>query len=51
MKIILKLLFGLGAREKFDPTPTQLFATAIGLLTAFFGVLFILAFAISRIIL
>tara|TARA_Y100001937_G_scaffold22143_1_gene31466 strand:- start:1223 stop:1378 length:156 start_codon:yes stop_codon:yes gene_type:complete len=50
MRVILKLLFGLGASEKYDPTPTQLFATAIGLLTAFFGSLFIIAFAISRLV-
>lgn len=50
MRIILKLLFGLGAKEEYDPTPLQLLVTAIGLLTAFFGVLFILAFAISNII-
>ena len=44
MKVILKLLFGLGSSEKYDPSPSQLYITAIGLLSAFFGSLFLMGF-------
>ncbi len=37
MRIVFKLLFGLGKGEEYNPTPTQIFITAIALLTAFLG--------------
>jgi len=47
MKVIFKLLFGLGAEEDYNPTPMQLYITAIGLLTAFFGTITVMGLIIS----
>ena len=39
MKLILKLLLGAGSKEEFNPTPLNLFTTAVILLMAFLGVI------------
>tara|TARA_Y100000592_G_C5470811_1_gene319392 strand:- start:2813 stop:2965 length:153 start_codon:yes stop_codon:yes gene_type:complete len=50
MRLILKLLLGAGSKEEFNPTPLNLFITAIILLMAFLGLVIGLIYTILQII-
>tara|TARA_B100001559_G_C16418394_1_gene583865 strand:- start:740 stop:892 length:153 start_codon:yes stop_codon:yes gene_type:complete len=50
MRLILKLLLGAGSKEEFNPTPLNLFTTAVILLMAFLGVIIGLISLILQII-
>jgi|TARA_B100001094_G_C17709051_1_gene566400 hypothetical protein len=50
MRLIFKLLLGAGSKEDFNPTPLNLFTTAIILLVAFLGLVIGLIYIILQII-